>query len=121
MIRSSPSARRYLVELVGRELDCARLAAIPNEPDAWRVESQKPRRIHPVAAKHRLLAGWANDDELFDERSVACERFAGKALADAQVNPDRLIDIRRECRRLEPEVVRGEARGGRGDEDGDKC
>ena len=31
---------------VGRELDCARLAAIADEPDAWRVQSQEAGWIH---------------------------------------------------------------------------
>ncbi len=62
---------QVFLELVGRELDRALLAAIADEPDARRVEPQEPGRVHPVAAEDRLFAGRADDDEFFD-RAIRC-------------------------------------------------
>jgi hypothetical protein len=99
-----------LLEFVCLELNRAGLAPIADEPDPRRVEAQEAGRVHAVASEYRLLARWAEDYERLDSCTVPRDGFASEPFADAQMNPDRLIDLGFECRRFDPEVVRRKPR-----------
>ena len=113
--RVEPFFLQVLIELVGRQLDRARVAAVADDEQAGRGHAHEARRIGAVAADDRLAAGRILDDELIDERGIARQRIAEEVLPDAQPHADDLAGFRREGRRLDPHVVGGERRAAQRD------
>ena len=108
--RVEPFVLQVLIELVRRQLDGARVAAIADDEQAGHGHAQEARRIGTVAADDRLAAGRILDDELIDERGIARQWIAEEVLPDTQPHADDLAGFRREGRRLDPHVVGEERR-----------